>query len=450
MFLSDKNNKQSDLSLRRKLLECEEQLVFSRAKNEVVNRILRKRAEEKSGEIEKKIKYLSDTETAMLNILEDARELEDRLKSERERFEAIISTMGEGLLVLNRDYQIVLINATAERLLETSAKDAVGQDAKNIILMFKGKNPLPDEERPVAMTFKTGQPMFTGLEENLYYQNRSGKKFAVAMAATPLREEEGIVGAVVVFRDVTEEKKLDESRTSFISIASHQLRTPLTSIRWFVEMLMAGDAGPLSKDQKHFVSQIYESADRMIDLVNLLLQIARVEAGRVRIEPARTDFKTVSDSVAFSLQAQLNEKEQTIEVKTSRDPMPLIPMDQEVVWNVIQNLLTNAIRYSPKKGVISVFITDKGDFLEYSVKDSGIGIPESQQSRVFEKFFRADNAIREIPEGSGLGLALVKSLVEGWGGKVWFESKEGAGTIFYFTVPIEGMKRKEGEVGLRV
>ena len=254
MFLSDKNNKQSDLSLRRKLLECEEQLVFSRAKNEVVNRILRKRAEEKSGEIEKKIKYLSDTETAMLNILEDARELEDRLKSERERFEAIISTMGEGLLVLNRDYQIVLINATAERLLETSAKDAVGQDAKNIILMFKGKNPLPDEERPVAMTFKTGQPMFTGLEENLYYQNRSGKKFAVAMAATPLREEEGIVGAVVVFRDVTEEKKLDESRTSFISIASHQLRTPLTSIRWFVEMLMAGDAGPLSKDQKHFVS----------------------------------------------------------------------------------------------------------------------------------------------------------------------------------------------------
>ena len=161
MFLSDKNNKQSDLSLRRKLLECEEQLVFSRAKNEVVNRILRKRAEEKSGEIEKKIKYLSDTETAMLNILEDARELEDRLKSERERFEAIISTMGEGLLVLNRDYQIVLMNATAERLLETSAKDALKRDAQEVILMFKGKSPLPDEERPVAMTFKTGQPMFT-------------------------------------------------------------------------------------------------------------------------------------------------------------------------------------------------------------------------------------------------------------------------------------------------
>ena len=444
------HEKQNDLSLRRKLLECEEQLVFSRAKAEIANRILRKRAEEKAEEIEKKIKYLSNTETAMLNILEDARELEERLKSERERFEAIVSTMGEGLLVLNRDYQIVLINATAERLLETSAKEAVGIDAKEVILMFKGKNPLPDEERPVAMTFKTGQPIFTGLEENLYYQNHSGKRFAVAMAATPLRKDREIVGAVVVFRDVTEEKKLDESRTSFISIASHQLRTPLTSIRWFVEMLLAGDAGPLNKEQKHFVSQIYESADRMIDLVNLLLQIARVEAGRVRMEPTRTDFKTITDSVAFSLQAQLNEKEQTIEVKASRDPMPLIPMDQEVVWQVIQNLLTNAIRYSPKKGVISIFITDKGDFLEYSVKDSGIGIPENQQSRVFEKFFRADNAVKEIPEGSGLGLALAKSLVEGWNGKIWFESKEGAGTIFYFTVPIEGMKRKEGEVGLRV
>src|SRR3989344_1291972 len=286
------HEKQNDLSLRRKLLECEEQLVFSRAKAEIANRILRKRAEEKAEEIKKKIKYLSNTETAMLNILEDARELEERLKSERERFEAIVSTMGEGLLVLNRDYQIVLINATAERLLETSAKEAVGIDAKEVILMFKGKNSLPDEERPVAMTFKTGQPIFTGLEENLYYQNKSGKRFAVAMAATPLRKDERIVGAVVVFRDVTEEKKLDESRTSFISIASHQLRTPLTSIRWFVEMLMAGDAGPLNKEQKHFVSQIYESADRMIDLVNLLLQIARVEAGRVRMEPTRAICKS--------------------------------------------------------------------------------------------------------------------------------------------------------------
>ena len=170
MFLTDKNNK-NDLSLRRQLLGCEEQLAFSRAKAEIANRMLRERAEEKSGEgeMEKKIKYLGDTKTAMLNILEDERELEERLKTEHERFEAIISTMGEGLLVLNRDYQIVLMNATAERLLETSAKDALKRDAKEVILMFKGKSPLPDEERPVAMTFKTGQPMFTGLEDNLYY-----------------------------------------------------------------------------------------------------------------------------------------------------------------------------------------------------------------------------------------------------------------------------------------
>ena len=167
MFHS-KESQRNNLSLRRQLLECEEQSAFSRAKTRIINKILRKKSEEKAGEIEKRIKYLSDTETAMLNILEDERVLEERLKSERERFEAIISTMGEGLLVLNRDYRIVLINATAERLLETSAKDAVGQDAKNVILMFKGKNPLPDEERPVAMTFKTGQPMFTGLEDNLY------------------------------------------------------------------------------------------------------------------------------------------------------------------------------------------------------------------------------------------------------------------------------------------
>lgn len=449
-FKENEIKQSNNLDLRRQLLESEEQLAAARAKTAVINRILKQKAEEKAQELEKKIKYLGETEAAMLNILEDERLAEERLKTERARSDAIISTMGEGLLVLDKDYRIVLINATAERLLETSAADALKRDAKEVILMFRGKDPLPDEDRPVAITFRTGGPVFTGLEDDLYYQNRSGKRFAVAMAATPLRRGNDLAGAVVVFRDVTEEKKLDESRTGFISIASHQLRTPLTSIRWFVEMLMNGDAGPLSNDQKHFVSQIYESTDRMIDLVNLLLQIARVEAGRMRVEPVRTDFKTLSDSVAFSLQAQLNEKEQTVEVKTSGDPLPLIPMDQEVVWQVILNLLTNAIRYSPKKSAISVFIADKGDVLEYAVKDSGIGIPANQQGRVFEKFFRADNAIKEIPEGSGLGLALVKSLVEEWDGKIWFESKEGVGTIFYFTVPIEGVKRKKGEVGLRV
>jgi len=125
-------------------------------------------------------------------------------------------------------------------------------------------------------------------------------------------------------------------------------------------------------------------------------------------------------------------------------------MDQDMLWQVVQNLLSNANRYAPSESTIFVEIVEKGEEIEYAVRDTGIGIPKDQQSRLFEKFFRADNAVSAVPEGSGLGLSLVKILVEGWGGRIWFESEQNKGTTFHFTVPIHGMKAKEGEVKLTV
>ncbi len=121
-----------------------------------------------------------------------------------------------------------------------------------------------------------------------------------------------------------------------------------------------------------------------------------------------------------------------------------------MIWQVFQNLLSNASRYAPEKSTITVSIEKKDEMAEIAVIDKGIGIPKDSQSKIFEKFFRADNALKLVPEGSGLGLSLVRSLFEGWGGKIWFESKEGVGTTFYFTVPFSGMKAKEGEVTLAV
>jgi signal transduction histidine kinase len=245
-------------------------------------------------------------------------------------------------------------------------------------------------------------------------------------------------------------KQLDEAKTGFISVASHQLRTPLTSMRWFSEMLMGGDAGEISPEQRHFVERIYEGTERMVALVNLLLQIARVEAGRLKVEPIPLDLKAVTESVAASLKTGLEGKKQTVEITSEPTPFPMIPADQEVIWQCVQNLLANANRYAPVSSVIHIGIKKKKDEIEYSVKDTGIGIPKAQQGRIFEKFFRAENALKAVPEGSGLGLSLVKSLVEGWGGKIWFETEEGKGTTFFFTLPATGMKAKEGEVRLAV
>jgi|GEM_PF-5652436 signal transduction histidine kinase len=245
-------------------------------------------------------------------------------------------------------------------------------------------------------------------------------------------------------------KKLDEAKSSFISIASHQLRTPLTSMKWFSEMLMDGDAGAITEDQKHFVENIYESANRMVELVNLLLQLARVEAGRLKIEPKATDLKELTEAVQATLKTDLDKKSQKFEIRVEPDPLPMIPLDQEIVWQVIQNLSTNAMRYSPAGKTILVNISVKGEFVQYSVKDEGIGIPEGERDRIFERFFRADNALKLVPEGSGLGLSLAKSLVEEWGGRTWFETELNKGTTFFFTIPVKGMAAREGEVKISV
>jgi signal transduction histidine kinase len=154
--------------------------------------------------------------------------------------------------------------------------------------------------------------------------------------------------------------------------------------------------------------------------------------------------------VALSLKANLDAKSHKVTIASDPSDLSPVPVDQEIFWQVVQNLLSNSIRYSPEGSVITVSMVKKGDVIEYSVKDRGIGIPDEEKPRIFEKFYRAENALKYVPEGSGLGLALVRSLVEGWGGRIWFESKEGQGTTFTFTLPVSGMERRQGEVSIAI
>lgn len=396
-------------------------------------------------------KTLEDTKKAMLAVLEDARQLEEKLAEEKNNLQAILASMNEPLFVADQNRNILMFNRAFERLAELSG-DAIlkYRHIDQIIKIQQNGAEMPLESRPTVTVLKTGRSVSLGIEDNIGLITLSGKRISVALQVSPLIRENVTVGTVVVIRDISREKQLDEAKTGFISVASHQLRTPLTSMRWFSEMLMNGDAGPITDEQKHFVERVYQGTDRMIALVNLLLQIARVEAGRLKVEPVPLDLKSTTQGVVLTLRNSLENKKQKVEVKTEPDPLPLIPADQEVIWQCIQNLLSNANRYGPENSTISVSIIQKDGMIQYSVKDTGIGIPKEQQARIFEKFFRAENALKAVPEGSGLGLSLVKSLVEGWGGKVWFETEEGKGTTFFFTIPLTGMKAREGEVRLAV
>lgn len=372
------------------------------------------------------------------------------LRQERDQSSAIVTSMGEGLIVIDNDYTVRLINSTAERLLEVTGVQYVGRKMTDLLQVTKQGQPVAVADWLVTEAMSAKKPVFSNLEDKTYYKNPSGKLTAIIAAATPLLVGDAVQGAVLVFRDVTEEQQLDEAKDNFISVASHQLRTPLTSMRWFAEMLTNGDVGKLTEQQLHFVEQVYQGTLRMISLVNLLLQTARVEAGRVKIEPTPLKLDAVVEEVKSALKTNFDNKQQKVSVTVEPSPIPDISMDKDIIYQVILNLLSNASRYGPVGDSIEVAIKINSTEALVSVRDHGIGIPKKDYGKLFQKFFRATNALKAVPEGSGLGLSLVKTLVTQWGGKIWFESEEGKGTVFYFTIPPTGMKAKSGEVRIVV
>ncbi len=376
----------------------------------------------------------------LLNIQKSQADLfaaEINLREEKDRLNAIIASMAEGLVVVNNDYKIVLMNKTAEKLLEMSYDKARGKFFYDAWRVLKANDIVLLEERPVIQAIRSGKAVFKELSDNYYYQLLSGKKVPVTIATTPLKYGETIIGAVVVFRDITDEKRLDESKTGFISIASHQLRTPLTAIKLFVEMLNTGKAGRLNKTQKEYIEDVSISTERMIGLVNDLLNLSRIESGKLKAKPSEVRIDEVVKSAIDEAAILAKEKKLSLVFKKPRNIVKT-NLDANLFRQVIHNLLTNAIRYSTngKKNDIIIKIEKNGKDCVVSVRDFGIGIPNEARPRLFDRFYRADNAVKADANGTGVGLYTIKMLLERMGGKVWFESELGIGTTFYASVPI--------------
>lgn len=235
--------------------------------------------------------------------------------------------------------------------------------------------------------------------------------------------------------------ELNRAKSEFISLATHQLRTPLTALRWGVKMLLKGDLGETTEEQRKILRQSYETAGRAILTVNNFLNLDRIEGHKLDYQFVPVQFSQLLDPVLSEFEHRVKEKGLTLEVVKPPEPLPEIEADPIKLAMVLENLLDNAIKYTPAGGHVRFELKPPADGqVKILVADTGIGIPESDKERVFLRFGRARNVVQMANEGVGLGLFIAKEIAERHGGKLWFESKEGEGTTFYLTVPLRRPK----------
>lgn len=345
--------------------------------------------------------------------------------------------------------------------LDGGGEEAIDKPLSDVVRVENEAGELIEaEKRPMAIALATGMTTTTSTTTTTtttdsgviperkiiigtyYYLRKDKTRFPVTMTVTPVILNNSIVAAIEVFRDSSKEKEIDKAKTEFVSLSSHQLRGPITAIKWYTEMLLSGDAGPLAEKQISFFEEIHRASQRMEDLVDALLNISRLELGVLFVEPMPTDVAFVIRQVVNEQKLEADKKNIVCTIRFA-DDLPMILTDPKLFRIVIVNILSNAVKYTPPKGTVACSIRPvaggevvggravKKEGVLVTIADTGYGIPANQQDKIFSKLFRADNVRAINVDGTGLGLYIVKLVVDRLGGQVWFESQEQKGTTFF-------------------
>ncbi len=381
------------------------------------------------------------------------KERTSQLEEAKVKDEAMLANIGDGLVFVDLEKRILLVNKAAENMLGWKEEEILGKNWVDIVRP-KDDNGVELESDRFLLNQVIGSLITTAtttITDSYNYTKKDNSIFPIAATASRVSLKNESIGAIVVFRDITKDKGIDKAKTEFVSLASHQLRTPLSTINWYTEMLLAGDAGKINDNQKKYLNEIYTGNQRMVKLVNALLNVSRMELGTFSVDPEPTDIIKLAESVLREQSPQITEKKIKLTSNFAKD-IPIMQVDPKLLRMVFQNLLSNSVKYTPEQGSITMtikFIANESENksqnknIEITVTDTGYGIPKEQHDKIFTKLFRADNVKEKDTEGTGLGLYLVKSIVEHSEGKIWFESETDMGTTFHITMPLEGMKKKE-------
>ncbi|HYY33844.1 MAG TPA: GAF domain-containing protein [Gaiellaceae bacterium] len=340
-----------------------------------------------------------------------------RVAEEKERSEAILANIADGIVVVDRNDAIVLWNATAEQITGVPAEEALGRRVSDVL------------QRELA------SEMGASPRERQISIPRGGKEVWLSLTEAVMADAAGsVAGRIFTFRDVSSERVVEQMKSDFVATVSHELRTPLTSIYGFAETLLRSDVAFSEAERRTFLGYIGSESERLINIVDDLLNVARLEAGTLGLNIASTDVREVVGETVSRF-AERVDGTVSFDVHLPRT-LVRVRADKEKLKQIVMNLIDNAVKFSPDGGQISVSARRRSDTVEIRVADEGIGIPRADQQRIFTKFYRSEQAALHSPQGTGLGLFLARGLLAAMGGRIWVESTEGEGSTFVFELPV--------------
>ena len=360
--------------------------------------------------------------------LENARLFEET-QTQRVRLAEIFDSTSDGIVLVSSAGEIQAVNRRAGELLGFDAEEAVGVGLRELLAGYRSS--VPDYDHAFAALHVLLEDPDRAGEGDLELR-RMGR--IVHWTGQPTKDAAGrTLGLTLTLRDVTQERQVAQMKTDFVSFVTHQLRTPLAGIKWMLEL--AQQAPALSDEPASYVQDARQAAERLIGLVNDLLDVSRLESGKLKIAPQAIDVGELTRSVLDDLVTLVREKGHRLSVEGA-DSVPTVTADPQLLRQVVLNLTSNAIKYTPPGGAVVIRMELENGAVRWAIEDSGIGIPRASQARLFEKFFRADNVQMVETEGTGLGLYIVRLILEKFSGQVWCESEEGKGSTFIFTLPV--------------
>ena len=363
----------------------------------------------------------------------------EKLTEEEKKMTAIVNSIAEGLILVDSSNRVLHINPAAERLLNISA-DSIDQDITEVIQNDELIHIFEEDQHQILQHKPTDQIPSKNEGINLISEvtlARYDEKLVLRIIASPFLNENGLIlGTVYLFDDITREKEIDQMKSDFISLVSHELRTPLTSIIGFVSFILDGKAGAINDRQRNSLARVQRQSKRLAALINDLLDISRIESGRIQMDQAPISLLEIVTHRLEEIRPQADEKSIQLDLNAP-ESIPKVLGDEARIGQVFTNLIGNAIKFTPENGEVNVKVEADGNLLHVEVIDTGPGIPPEERQKIFDKFYQLSDISTRQQGGSGLGLSISKSIVEAHGGKLWIDDgNQGKGSNFQFVLPL--------------